>query len=286
MQLAKTIVRCLAAVAIATVLAGCEGKVSVEMETQSPADLTIASVVVPLRGVEFQKDSGDVVQLEFDTDQAVDLMDFIDGNLFRLFTDEELSDGRYTGVRLLFGDDDDEDLNKVVLFDGKEFELTLGAAEFSAVNFTVDKNDSSKDNVVLTLDLRQSLPFDDSENSVVLTPVLRAVRGEDAGGIAGNAAVSCPANSSLAIYVFSGKDVTPDDFDGADVEPYLTTQVSGVSSSNTGYAFSYLPEGGYTLSSTCRGDDERSGASEDLDFKNTVSVDVEAGETTTRNIPG
>jgi hypothetical protein len=214
-------------------------------------------------------------------------MDYLDSNDFRLLTDEQLGDGNYSGVRLLFGPDEDEE-NKVVLRDGREFDLTLGGTTtFSAVDFTVDKNDSSKDDIQLTLDLRQSLQFDDDDNrGTVLTPVIRAIRTEDAGGVAGNVAVSCPANSVLAIYLFTGKDVTPDDIDGAGVEPYLTTGV-GLNGSSTlsGYAFPFLTEGGYTLASTCRADEDTPTGNEELNFENVASIDVEAESTLTRNIP-
>ena len=279
----------LAIIIAVAALAGCESKISVELATEAPADLEISQVNVLLRGVEFQKDSGGTDSLEFDSSEPVNLMNLLDSNFLRLFTDEELGDGRYTGVRLLFDDEEDDDRdNQLILTSGEEIDLTFGTTdEFSEVDFTVDKDDSSSDSIVLTLDLRQSLPLlDNDTETTVLTPVLRAIREEDAGGIAGNVSVSCPANSSLAIYLFLGEDITPDDRDGAGVEPYLTTGV-GVNGSSTtsGYAFSFLPEGGYTLASTCRGDEEDPGVSDDLDFRNVINVDVEAESTTTQNIP-
>lgn len=276
-----------AVLAIAAVLVGCEGTVSVDLGTLAPADPQIEAVSVELDGVEFQKSGGGAETLKFDSPQIVDLMDYLDSNDFRLLTDEQLGDGNYSGVRLLFGPDEDEE-NKVVLSDGREFDLTLGGTTtFSAVDFTVDKKDSSKDDIQLTLDLRQSLQFDEDDNDgTVLTPVIRAIRTEDAGGVAGNVAVSCPANSVLAIYLFTGKDVTPDDIDGAGVEPYLTTGV-GLNGSSTlsGYAFPFLPESGYTLASTCRADEDTRTGNEELNFENVVSIDVEAESTLTRNIP-
>jgi hypothetical protein len=273
--------------AIATVLVGCEGTVSVDLGTLAPADPQIDRVNVELDGIEFQKSGGGTEVFEFDSPQIVDLMDYLDSNDFRLLTDEQLDDGSYSGVRLLFGPDEDKE-NQLVLRDGREFPLTVSTTNaFSDVDFTVDKDDSSKDNVQLTLDLRQSLQFDEEDNNdPVLTPVIRAIRTEDAGGIAGNVAVSCPANSVLAIYLYAGKDVTPDDIGGAGVDPYLTTGI-GVNGSSTlsGYAFPFLPEGGYTVASTCRADEDTPAADEDLNFENAANVDVEAETTVTRNIP-
>ena len=276
----------IAIVAVAAALAGCEGTVSVDLGTTAPADPAISQVLVELDGVQFRKGGGGVESLEFDSPQQVDLMTYLDGNDFRVFTEEQLSDGSYTGVRLLFGDDEDEE-NRVILTDGRDFPLAVSSGDaFGDVDFTVDKDDSSNDSVQLTLDLRQSLLFnDDNDDGTVITPVIRAIRVEDAGGVAGNVSVSCPANSALAIYLYTG-DVTPDDRDNAGVEPYLTTGVGlNGSSSSSGYAFPFLPEGTYTLASTCRGNDETPTVSEDLNFQNIVTVDVEADSSVTRNIP-
>lgn len=278
-----------AVLAVAAVLVGCEGTVSVDLGTSAPADPQIETVSVELDGIEFQKSGGGTETFEFDAPQIVDLMDYLDSNDFRLLTDEQLGDGNYSGVRLLFGpDDDDDDENQVVLRDGREFPLDVSTTNaFSAVDFTVDKNDSSKDSVQLTLDLRQSLQFDeDDDDGTVLTPIIRAIRTEDAGGVAGNVAVACPANSVLAIYLFAGEDVTPDDIGGGGVDPYLTTGVGlNGSSTSSGYAFPFLPEGGYTLASTCRADEDTPTADEDLNFENAVNIDVEAEKSVTRNIP-
>lgn len=276
-----------ALIALAGVLAGCEGTVSTELGTTAPADPAIDQILVEVDGVEFRKESGGIERLEFDSSQQLRLMSYLDGNDFRLFTDEQLPDARYTGVRLLFGNDDDEE-NAVTLIDGREYPLTVSATnEFSAVDFTVEKDDSSSDSIELTLDLRQSLPFDRSEqDGPTLTPVIRAIRAKDAGGISGNVAVNCPANSVLAIYAFSGEDITPDDSDGVPADPYLTTQVGSLnSSSSSAYAFRFLPEGSYTLAATCRGDEDNPTTNDDLNFSNEANVDVDAESTITRNIP-
>jgi hypothetical protein len=270
----------------AIALAGCEGTVTVDFGTQAPADPTITSIVVEVDGIQFEKSDGGVQTLEFDSSLPIDLMTYLDGNAVRLFTEETLSDGQYSGVRLVFGNDEDEN-NRVVLSDGRDFPLALDKTDaFSDVSFTVDKDDSSSDAIQLTLDLRQSLQFDeDNENGTVLTPVIRAIRVEDAGGVAGNVTVSCPTDGSLAVYLFPN-EVTPDDRDNADVEPYLTTSIGlDGSTAVSGYEFPYLPEGKYTLATTCNGDEETPSASEDLDFRNAVTIDVEAEESLTRNIP-
>jgi hypothetical protein len=279
------------AIAAAAILVGCEGTVTVDMATNSAANTAIDQVLVDLEGVEFVDDGGNTESLTFDQPLRVDLADYIDSNLLRLFTEEQLPDGRYTSVRLLFENDEDNggDADAVTDLSGGEFPLTVNGTTTSEVDFTVDKDDSSRESVVLTLDLRQSLSFDDDSNEFALSPVIRAVRAEDAGQITGTVTAGCPAGTSLAqggaIYLFQGEDVEPDDRDGAEPEPYLTTSLgTNFGSAGASYSFQYVPEGDYTLALTCRGDDEDATTDDDLDFRNITNVQVDAESTVTRDI--
>ena len=283
-----SIVRRAFVIAIATALVGCEGSVTVDMGTNAPADPAINSVLVDIAGIELQ--GGGAETLTFDEPVRVNLVEFIEGNLFRLFTDEELPDGRYTGVRLLISSDDDDDNEDVVTWsDGREFELTVAEGQAAAVSFTVDKDDSTEEDVILTLDLRQSLSFIDSgTDRYALTPVLRGVRSEDAGRIVGTVASRCPSGASLAsggaVYLFNAHDRTPDDRDGADEEPYLTTRVlfDGTNAVPT-YNFRFVPDGDYTIALTCDANEDDAATSDDLRFQNTTNIRVRAEETLTQN---
>src|SRR5688572_9295117 len=86
----------------ALLLAGCEGQVSVDLATDAPANRDIVQVNAYLSGVEFRTDGGGAKTLSFRDSEPVNLFDYLDGNALRLFTDEELPDGRYSSVRLVF----------------------------------------------------------------------------------------------------------------------------------------------------------------------------------------
>jgi hypothetical protein len=270
-------------------LAGCEGEVTMDLATELPADPDIADVVVNIRGLEFTTSGGGTETLEFTDTQPLDLMDYADdSNLLRLFTDEELSEGDYTGVRLLF-DADEADNAFVTTVAGTEFPMTLVDGEYASLSFSVEDNESNSDSFTLMLDLRQSLSFDDDTDEYTLTPVLRAVDSGDASSIEGNISVACPAGDSLsqgAVYLFQGENVTPDDLDGADVEPFATAPVF---TSQTGDSFFYalriLPEDNYTLAVTCIGNDDDPATDEDLEFRNSVNVQVDSGEIVTLDLP-
>jgi len=269
-------------------LAGCEGEVTTDLATELPADPNITQVVADLRGVEFSKSSGGTETLEFLDSQQVDLMDYTEDNgVFRLFTSEQVSEGSYTGVRLLF-DTDRADDAFVNTFAGRQFPLNLADGDFAPLSFSVENNDGSSDSFTLVLDLRQSLSFDDNSDEYTLTPRLRTAETSEMSRIEGNVTLTCPAGDSLergAVYLFQGRDVTPDDIDGAGVEPFATAPIFTSTQGGFFYALRYLPAADYTLAVTCIGNDEEPSTDEDLEFRNVINVSVDDRETLTRNLP-
>lgn len=256
-------------------LGGCRGSVNMDLTADAPADPRIAGINVDILGAEFARTDGGTEKLEFATGERTDLILLLDDGSLGLFTNEELPEGTYSGVRLLLEDNDDA---TVVTSDGAEYPLLLAAGVYAPVDFTVEEDQSSSHDLLLTLDLRKSLSFDDANDEYTLTPTVRAIDPDDIGQVAGNVTTTCPPGTSLqegAVYAFEGEDIDPDDIDGADPEPYATTSVV----SNFGTAFSYalraLPPGDYTLALTCNGDDDAPSGSDDVRFQRTVNVSVD-----------
>ncbi len=268
-----------AAAALGLVLAGCEANLTADLATDPPADPDISGVQVNLLGLEFRRDSGTTRTLEFRNGELVDLLDLQDGDPLRLFTDEELPAGRYTGVRLLF--DGDEDQNAVTTGDGG-FPLLLADGDFAAVDFKVVDDETSREKLTLLLDLRQSLSFEETADEYTLTPRLRAVRTDEAARIEGEVAATCPVGTSLAtggaVYLFPGRDVEPDDLDGTGAQPLATTSVVTAGVAGFRYALRFLPGGNYTLALTCRGNEEVLVDNDDLGFRSGENVQIDSGE--------
>jgi Domain of unknown function (DUF4382) len=267
-------------------LSGCDAAwITVDLGTDPPADPEISAVQANLLGLEFRKGDSTTTTLEFRDGELVDLLDLRDGDPLRLFTNEELPAGSYTGVRLLF--DPDQEPSRVTTSAGNT-RLRLAAGTFAAVSFTVEDEKESREEFTLMLDLRQSLSFDEANDRYTLTPVLRSVRTEDAARVEGNVSVVCPAGTVLrdegAIYLYSGRNVQADDLDGAEAEPFATTGVIDSGSAALRYALRFLPAGNYTLAFTCQGDEEVPGSSENLDFRNVESIEIDAGDVLQRNI--
>ena len=256
-------------------LGGCRGSVSMDLTADAPADPQIAGINVDVLGVEFERTDGGTQKLEFTRSERTDLILLLEEGSLSLFTNEELPAGAYSGVRLLLEDNDDA---SVVTFGGGEYPLVLAEGAYAAVDFTIEEDRSSGHDLLLTLDLRKSLGFDDANDEYTLTPALRAIDPADAGQIAGNITTACPAGTSLqeggAVYLFEGEDIEPDDIDGADPEPYATTAVISNFGASFRYALRAVPPGDYTLAVTCNGNDDAPSSSDDVRFQRRANVRV------------
>jgi Domain of unknown function (DUF4382) len=275
-------------VLIALGLAGCQGQVSVDLTTEKPADPAVRQVVADLAGLQFEKSDGSTESLEFETSESVNFNGF-QGSLLTLFTDEPLPTGTYTGVRLLF----DTDTSGRFVTDSlaRSYDLLLATGDYADFDFVVEKDKSSRRELTLTLDLRQSLSLDSATGVFTLTPVLRSVDATKAGTIAGTVAVTCDAGTSLAqggaVYLFRGLDVVPDDRGGAGDQPYAT---GALTFSTVTQAFSYrlldLPAGDYTLAATCDGTLEKPTTNDALVFRGTVNVKAVANDVVSVDLSG
>ncbi|MET0535405.1 MAG: DUF4382 domain-containing protein [Steroidobacter sp.] len=289
-QRSARLVTHLGAIALLALLAGCEGDVTLDMTTELPADPNITQVLANVRGLEFRTSGGGTETLEFTDSQQLDLMSYArDSDALRMFTSEELPEGSYTGVRLLFDEDQDDAVVSVAGTGGGDFPLTVAEGDYASLNLEFEDNESESESFTLMLDLRQSLSFDDDDDEYTFTPVLRAVRTEDISRIDGDVSVTCPAGDSLnagAVYLFQGNDVTPDDIDGTGVEPFATAPVfASNNDSSFFYSLRILPEGDYTVAVTCIGNDEDAGTNEDLEFRNVVNVELDSNEVQTLDLP-
>ncbi|WP_161965792.1 DUF4382 domain-containing protein [Steroidobacter cummioxidans] len=276
----------LSVIALLALLAGCEGSVTMDLATALPANPNITEVVANIRGLEFSTGSGSKT-LEFSSSEQVNLIILAENNgVLRLFTDEQLSEGNYTGVRLLF-DENRPNETFVSTAAGTRFPLNLANGDFAALRFNVEDNERSTDSFTLVLDLRKSLSFDIGSAQYTLTPSMHTVETARASSIEGTVSGTCPAGQSLArgaVYLFQGRDVTPDDIDGTGVEPFATSPVF-TSGNSFFYTLSFLPAGDYTLAVTCIGNDDNPTTDEDLQFRNVVNVRLGESETLTRNLP-
>lgn len=260
-------------------MASCEGTITTDLATEVPADPNISQVVVPFLGVEFSRSDGGTERIELRDAEAIDLVDFTLGEPVRLLTDEELPEGTYTGVRLLF-DTDDTDNSYVIDGIGSQRTLTFQDGDYAEMDFTVEEGESATEALTLMLDLRLSLSVDDDDDYQLL-PLLRAVRTDELSEIQGTVTASClseNSSASPAVYLFEGEDITPDDYDGEDADPIATAPVLQNGNQFT-YSLRVLSQGSYTIAFSCDAEEEDPLTDDDIDFDITQNVDLDEGET-------
>lgn len=270
-------------------LGGCEdGRVGIELSADRPAAAATQQVVVTIEGLTLQRDDGGEDRINLDEPLRVDLMRY-DGQGFALLDGEALDAGDYTGIRLRFRDSDNSDTdNYVIDANGGQRPLKINASEttFEPLNLKVKK--SGKSYVIqLRLDLRLSLSA--SGNTRTLTPVLRAARDTKAATVSGTVKTSLVTASScrdgrsngvgVAVYAFRGRDIEPDDRNGAEPDPIASSPVLQNGSGNWNYTLGVLAPGDYTLALTCDGDREDALSDDDLDFDNsTHNLSLDEGD--------
>lgn len=267
-------------VAALMVLAGCESSVSIDLTVEQPSDYEITETVLSVRGLEFRSSGGGTETIEFRDPESVLTFSYLDGQTLRLLTDEELSTGTYTGVRLLFDDDADE---SYVVRDNEELPLTIVAGDaYASINMQIEDDEDDEFSFTLVLDLRQSLR-ESADDEFTLTPVMRAVDTDEAGELAGIVEDDCSEEESFgeeaAIYLFAGNDVTPDDRDGTSPEPYATAGIFFETAQNRyTYFVPFLEPGNYTIALACRGDLDDPAEDNDLQFTSIDNIEIEDGE--------
>ncbi|PZN26525.1 MAG: hypothetical protein DIU71_18475 [Proteobacteria bacterium] len=255
-----------------------ESDLTIDLAAEAPADPAILQVVVPLAGLEFRRDDDAVETLTFTDTEPVDLLALTGTNApLRLFTEESLSEGTYTGVRLLF-DEDDIDSGFVTDAFGREFGLRIAQGDYAPFDFTVAEGERDEA-WTLTLDLRRALVFDDDRDEFELRPALRSVLTEDSRDILGSVTAVCVGGRTLetgAVYLFENRNVRPDDYDGLDPEPFATTPLDSDPIAGTfTYALRFLPEGRYTIALTCRGDEDLVDEDDELRFQNVRNIEID-----------
>ena len=281
--------------ALGALLGGCDdGRVDMTLSADAPAQ-NLQNLFVVIDGVTLRREDGSEERIRLDQQQRVDLLRY-NGSDYTLISNESLDEDTYDGIRLDFRDVQNCDSgNCAVTNTNGRIPLTIeGADTFSALDFRVSDNGRSYV-LQLRMDLRLSLENNSNSTSRLrLRPTLRAARDSRAASVSGTVRNSivdnCNRNnnSGIAVYAFDGRDVTPDDFDGADPDPVASAPVTG-SSSNWRYTLGTLPPGDYTLALTCFGDredpfrDDSSGNSS-LSFRDGArNVSLGSGDSETGN---
>lgn len=275
----------LPAIAATLMLSGCElfendGKLDLNITDDAPYT-QIKSVVVTVRKIRLEAEDGGHETFDLDPAIQVDLRSLTGGQTRALLSDEALKSGDYESIRLTLSDSSDD--NYVEEVDGTRHDLDVNDDEIElATDFSIDDHGTTQ--LTLAVDLRRGLREDDDDYRFVADSALHLTNDEDTGTVTGTIPVSKIDDdcAGAAVYVYKGKDVTPDDIGGTGTEPYSSTIVSMGSDGLYHYTAAFLPEGDYTLGLTCDADEDDPVDNDSLDF-DTETVKVKAKDTETQN---
>jgi hypothetical protein len=263
-----------------------KGQLSLQL-TDAPVD-ALQEVVITVTGVSIKPAVGEAQTITFSSPKIINMLDLQNGATESLLDKTEVSAGNYEWVRLELSPDDGalyvkDELGGIVglkVPSGFQTGLKLNTGfvvpQGGASSFTID------------FDLRKSVTKPNGQTDYFLKPSLRLIDNTSVGTLSGTVAgtllqSACTNAGEFAglVYVFSGANVVPDDYDGTEPEAIASGRINY--SAESGYAFKipFLSAGDYSIAYTCELDD--SAADEALNFHQIQNISISKDTATTVN---
>ena len=281
---------------LSVLLAACDNGTLTLSVADAPIDQA-TNVQIRFTGVEVVESDG--TEHDFTLDPPIDaqLMDANgEGARVVLLDKETLPAGDYKSITLRVsagtgGADSFITLVSTAADSGKH-PLTLVDSDAGLLKASKAFQIERQKNIALTadFDLRRSIRKPaNAGDPYRFKPSLRIVKDADVGSVVGTVAASfltdagCGASDPVAVYLYSGSNVTPDDVDGTvGNEPVATAVVRGSS-----YHASILDPDTYTAFISCQALDDDAGADDDVEFLDgSREFTVTEGTAQTVNFPG
>lgn len=288
-------------VALVLSTAGCNGSGGASGSTgtlglavaDTPVD-NATKVTVAFTGVELQGSAGSTTTFNFSSPKKIDLMSTQNGNDATLLSGKTVDAGDYQWIRLVV----DPSGSSITLKDGSVHALTIPSGSQSGLKlvsgFTVAAG--SQANFTIDFDLRRAVTLaNGGTGAYILKPALRLINNQQVGTVSGSASNTLTVGSKPvsdaqcgpAVYVYSGANVTPVDFNPtSSVQPLTTASLSlNASTGNYDYSAAFLAPGDYTLAVTCAANDNLGSVDSNVVFSAAKNATVTAGSTTTVDFP-
>lgn len=261
--------------------------------TDAPVD-DAAEVLIVFDGIELKPLGADPVVIDLEPAQRLNLLQYRDGETFNLLNQARVQAQQYEWLRLRIRTQQNlQDGSYIRLRDGRQFPLFIPSGAETGLklvrSFTVAQGGVTR--LLIDFDLRKSLvrPPGLAPNWI-LKPALRLMDRLQTGRLEGTEDLSAlalnfglsRADCDAGLYLFTGRDQTPDDMDGnpadgADPVVYLPLDPARERESAQ-YRIHFLETGDYTLALTCDfGLDADPSVSEDGQRFITRNVTVTAG---------
>ncbi len=293
------------------VLAGCSGGSSFNdpgfdapaapatvslLVTDAPID-TVQEVNVQFAAISLQDALGNSIELPLAQTAAVDLLQLQGGTTATLVAAAEVPPGSYTAFRLRVNASFDSVFDSFAVRNGGQIEIEVPGGEID-VGGNLQFGEGQPSSLVIDWDLRQSLTEPVGRPGFVLQPGIRLLDTATSGSLAGNVSdlliddtlngdATCAndlmADTGNAVYVYEGRQETPDDIQPGDISP-LTTATVSFDGTGYRYAVGFLGAGEYTLALTCQGLSDDPETDDAIDFAAVINgVSIVGGQTTTQD---
>lgn len=264
-------------------------KLSVDI-TDAPID-DASEVRIEFSGVSLKPADADSITFTFESPRSIDLVTLQGTDVDSLLSDIIVPAGEYNWIRLHVNAVEGVNDSYIKLDTGAVHELTIpsGAQSGLKINdsFTLSPNESSK--FTIDFDLRKSIVL--SSGDYLLKPSLRLANNSLSSSITGNIDIDFSTiikcfdayPKGIAVYLFEGHSVNPEDMDDQGDEPFSTSLIKFNDSGDMLYTFGFIPAGDYTISLTCEADDDEPESDDDITFLASKNITLSGKQSTIAN---
>lgn len=283
-----------ALVLFALTLTGCSdtdqppGRLSLDLAGGVPSG-TVREAWLEFSGLTVEHADGTRVQHGFAEPKRVDLARLGRGNATSLVEEMELPAGTYEWMQLHLNTRGKKD-TYLVLADDSVRELVVPSGERNQLRIETPFQIPPGGAVKRTIDFRLHEPLGEkgpTNNTYTLRPILRSVATEAASHIVAIAERDLierhcrePHQNSIALYVFAGEGVTPDDIGGTGANP---VSVSAYRAESDAHPFefhaAFLEPGDYTIALTCNAGGDQPETDDPFAFFAATDIRTGPGET-------
>jgi hypothetical protein len=264
------------------------GRIDLDLSGGTPHG-SIREAWLEFSGVTVERADGQRIQHGFDKPQRIDLAKIERGNAAELLAGMELPAGRYEWLEFHLNTRGRED-TYLVLADDSVRELVVPSDERNHLRIETPFEVPPGGEVKRTIDFHLHEPLGKkgpTSNTYALRPILRSVATETAAHIEATAGrdliarhCSEPHRSGLALYVFAGEGVTPDDIGGTGANP-ISVSAGRTESENHPFEFyaAFLEPGDYTIALTCNAGGDQAKTDDSFAFFATTVIHIGPGDT-------
>ena len=254
-----------------------------------------AQVWVEFTGVSLKpQGDGPAIDINLPAPAKVDLLSLNVDNAETLLHSYTVPAGRYNWLELHVNAKHDGTLDSyVVLQNGgtEEIELEVPSGSLRLVSgLTITANQETS--FLIDWNLHEGLVDPVGQTGLFLRPALRVIDMTKFGTLSGTVAMArvtaagCTGDVNLdtgnEVYIYSGLNVTPDDFDATDPQPVATAAVK--QRANGDYVYeTLLSPGDYTVAFTCHANDDLPDSDEAIVFVQPTNVSLVDGQTLSVN---